>query len=161
SVRFGYDRRGPAADRAISATRESIRLDSPRAARCFPKTSAVLLGAAVGILLAAAALRFFWLDRYPLGWHHDAALMGGMAGEGYRGEERPIFFQQYLGQEPLYIYASAGAMALLGGDQDILPLRLTSAAFGLLTVALTFALGRTLFGARVGLLAMALVATSF
>ena len=56
------------------------------------------------ILVVAAALRLIWLDLYPIGWHHDEALMGVMAGEVYRGESRPIFFQQYLGQEPLYIY---------------------------------------------------------
>src|SRR5581483_11712199 len=115
----------------------------------------------VAILAVAAALRFFWLDRYPPGWHHDEALMGVMAGEVYRGDERPIFFRQYLGQEPLYIYLSAGTMALLGGDQDILPLRLTSAAVGLLTVVLTFLLGRRLFGTRVGVLSMALIGVSF
>ncbi|MGH2460439.1 MAG: ArnT family glycosyltransferase, partial [Chloroflexota bacterium] len=120
-----------------------------------------LWGAILGILLVSAALRFFWLDRYPLGWHHDEALMGVMAGEVYRGEERPIFFRQYLGQEPLYIYLSAGMMAVMGGDQDILPLRLTSALVGLLTVWLTFLIARRLFGARVGLLAMALIGASF
>ncbi|HLG50080.1 MAG TPA: glycosyltransferase family 39 protein [Chloroflexota bacterium] len=113
------------------------------------------------LLLIAGVLRFLWLDRYPPGWHHDEALMGVMAGEVYRGEERPIFFRQYLGQEPLYIYLSAGMMALLGGNQDILPLRLTSAATGLLTVLLTYLLGARLFDRRTGLIAMALIGTSF
>ncbi len=117
--------------------------------------------AVVVILLGSAALRLVWLDRYPPGWHHDEALMGVMAGEVYRGDERPVFFRQYLGQEPLYIYASAAAMALLGGNEDILPLRLTSAAFGLGTVLLTYGVGRALFGRRIGLLAMALVGASF
>lgn len=122
----------------------------------------VLITAALGaVLLAATLLRFLWLDRYPAGWHHDEALMGVMAGEVYRGEARPVFFPQYLGQEPLYIYLSAGMMALLGGEQDPLPLRLTSAAVGLLTVGLTFLLGRELFGTRAGLIAAGLMATSF
>jgi predicted membrane-bound mannosyltransferase len=113
------------------------------------------------ILLGAALLRLLWLERYPAGWHHDEALMGVMAGEVYRGEGRPVFFPQYLGQEPLYIYLSAGMMALLGGEQDPLPLRLTSALVGLLTVGLTFLLARELFGTRVGFFAAALMATSF
>lgn len=120
----------------------------------------LLFAVVVSILLVAAALRFAWLDRYPLGWHHDEALMGVMADEVYRGVERPIFFRQYLGQEPLYIYAGALAMAALG-DGDFLPLRITSAGFGLLTVAVTFAFARALFGPRIGLLTMALLATSF
>ena len=120
-----------------------------------------LWGIVLGILLVSAALRLFWLDRYPLGWHHDEALMGVMAGEVYRGDERPIFFRQYLGQEPLYIYLSAGMMAVMGGDQDILPLRLTSAFAGLVTVFVTFLVARRLFGTRVGLLSMALIGASF
>jgi len=115
----------------------------------------------VGILLVSALLRFLWLDRYPLGWHHDEALMGVMAGEVYRGESRPIFFTQYLGQEPLYIYLSGGMIWLLGGDEGVLPLRLTSALVGLVTVAVTFLLGRAMFSPRVGLLAAALLGTSF
>ena len=131
------------------------------AAAAPAKARVPLVAALVVVLLVAVALRFGWIDRYPLGWHHDEALMGVMAGQVYRGEQRPIFFREFLGQEPLYIYASAAAMALLGGDEGILPLRLTSAAFGLLTVALTFALVRTTFGARVGFLSAALVAASF
>ncbi|HVC32109.1 MAG TPA: glycosyltransferase family 39 protein [Chloroflexota bacterium] len=131
----------------------------PRFSR--PTGSVALWSLVVGILLVAAVLRLFWLDRYPAGWHHDEALMGVMAGEVYRGEEHPIFFRQYLGQEPLYIYLSAGMMALLGGNQDILPLRLTSALVGLLTVLVTFLLARRLFGNRVGLLSMALIGVSF
>lgn len=44
--------------------------------------------------------------------------MGEVAGQVYRGEDRPIFFRQYLGQEPLYIHSSAGAIALFGGSND-------------------------------------------
>ncbi len=127
----------------------------------LPTRRTALGASVVAILVVAAALRFVWLDRYPPGWHHDEALMGVMAGEVYRGDERPIFFRQYLGQEPLYIYLSAGMMALLGGNQDILPLRLTSATVSVLTVVLTFLLGRRLFGTRVGMLSMALIGVSF
>lgn len=127
----------------------------------FGGRRAALVVALIALLVGAALLRCLWLDRYPPGWHHDEALMGVMAGEVYRGESRPVFFPQYLGQEPLYIYLSAGMMALLGRDQDPLPLRLTSALVGLLTVGLTFVLGRALFGTRVGLLAMGLMTTSF
>lgn len=117
--------------------------------------------ALAGILVVSAVLRVVWLDRYPLGWHHDEALMGVMAGEVYRGENRPIFFTQYLGQEPLYIYLSAGMIWLLGGDEGVLPLRLTSALVGLATVAVTFQLGRIMFSPRVGLIAAALLGSSF
>lgn len=112
------------------------------------------------ILALAALLRFLWLDAVPAGWHHDEALMGIMASEVYRGVQRPIFFAQYLGQEPLYLYLSAGMMWLLGGDQGILPLRLTSAIVGVATVGVTYLLGRELFGRRVGLIGAALLSFS-
>jgi 4-amino-4-deoxy-L-arabinose transferase-like glycosyltransferase len=120
-----------------------------------------LLVTIVAVLLVSAVLRFAWLDRYPVGWHHDEAIMGVLAGTVYRGEQHPIFFLEYLGQEPLYVYASAGAMKLFGDDLDVLPLRATSAAFGLATVALTFALARSMFDARVGVVAAAMVGSNF
>lgn len=113
------------------------------------------------VLAIAAVLRFLWLDIIPVGWHHDEALMGVMASGVYRGVDRPIFFPQYLGQEPLYIYLSAGMMWLLGGNQDILPLRMTSALVGVATVGVAYLLGRDLFGRRVGMIGAALVALSF
>jgi 4-amino-4-deoxy-L-arabinose transferase-like glycosyltransferase len=113
------------------------------------------------VLVISAILRFAWLDRYPLGWHHDEAIMGVLAGTVYRGEQHPIFFLEYLGQEPLYIYASAGSMALFGDDLDVLPLRATSAAFGMATVALTFVLARSMFGARVAVVSAAIVGSNF
>lgn len=112
------------------------------------------------VLALAALLRFLWLDAIPAGWHHDEALMGIMASEVYRGVQRPVFFAQYLGQEPLYPYLSAGMMWLLGGDQGILPLRVASAAVGVCTVGVTYWLGREMFGRRVGLIGAALLAFS-
>ena len=55
----------PANDSASSAT----ALGSPR----------LVLIAFFAILLGSAALRFALLDQYPIGWHHDEALMGVMA----------------------------------------------------------------------------------
>ena len=112
-------------------------------------------------LAIAAILRLLWLDTIPPGWHHDEALMGIMASEVYRGVQRPIFFPSFLGQEPLYIYLSAGLMWLMGGNQDILPLRITSALIGIATVGVTYLLGREMYGRRVGLISAVLVALSF
>jgi len=86
--------------------------------------------------------------------------MGVMASEVYRGIQRPIFFPGYLGQEPLYIYLSAGLMWLMGGNQDILPLRITSALLGTATVSVTYLLGREMFGRRVGLIGASLLGLS-
>ncbi len=113
------------------------------------------------IMAVAALLRFLWLDTIPAGWHHDEALMGIMASQVYTGVQRPIFFTGYLGQEPLYIYLSAITMWLMGGNVDILPLRITSAVVGIATVVVTYLLGRELFGRRVGLIGAALFGLSF
>lgn len=118
-------------------------------------------GALVAIVGVAAVFRFAALDSIPPGWHHDEALMGVMASEVYRGVSRPIFFPQYLGQEPLYIYMAAGVEWLMGGNQDILPLRITSALTGVATVLLAYAMARALFTRTVGLITAALVGTSF
>jgi hypothetical protein len=125
------------------------------------RTSAAVWLAAGTIVLFAAAIRLAALDGIPPGYTFDEAEAGVLATHVFQGVERPVFFPEFLGQEPLYIYASAGMMALLGGNQDILPLHLTSAAFGILTVVLTFLVGRALFGARVGLFAAAAIAGSF
>lgn len=108
----------------------------------------------------AALLRFWEIASIPRGWHHDEALMGVMASEVLRGVQRPLFFTAYLGQEPLYIYLSAGMMWLTGSS-DILPLRLVSALAGVATVGVTYLLGREMFGRRVGWVAAWLLAASF
>jgi 4-amino-4-deoxy-L-arabinose transferase-like glycosyltransferase len=121
----------------------------------------VELGLVVLILAVGALFRFLWLDTIPAGWHHDEALMGIMASEVFRGISRPIFFPAFLGQEPLYVYLSAGMMWLMGGDQGILPLRIVSALLGVATIGVTYALGREMFNRRVGLIGSALIALSF
>ncbi|MBI2952759.1 MAG: glycosyltransferase family 39 protein [Chloroflexi bacterium] len=113
------------------------------------------------VLAAATLLRLLWLDAVPVGWHHDEALMGIMASEVYRGVQRPIFFTGFLGQEPLYVYLSAGVMWLMGGNQDVLPLRITSALVGIATVGVTYLLGRELLGRRVGIIGSAFLGLSF
>jgi 4-amino-4-deoxy-L-arabinose transferase-like glycosyltransferase len=113
------------------------------------------------ILGIGAFLRFLFLDTIPPGWHHDEALMGIMAREVFENVQRPIFFQAFLGQEPLYIYISAGLMWLMGGNTDILPVRVASALVGIATIGVTYLMARDMFGRRVGLISAALLATSF
>ena len=105
------------------------------------------------ILLLAAALRLPALDVLPPGLHFDEAVYGLM-GEQIRAGARPVFFSAYTGREPLYMYVLALTFAAVG--PSAWAIRLTSAWIGLLTVALLFALGRALYGRRVGLVAAAL-----
>ena len=121
-----------------------------------PRTALWILTA---ILLIAALLRLWQLDVVPRGPSHDEANNGLMAGEVLKGY-RPVFFEIYTGVEPGLIYPQALAFWALGSNGAVQ--RLVSVAFGLLTVALTYAFAVRLFRSRlVGLLSALLVAISF
>ena len=111
-------------------------------------------------LLVAAALRLPDLTSIPPGVHYDEAAYGLNAGDiGLRGD-RPIFIPAFTGREPLYLYFAGGMARALGNT--LFALRLTSAFFGLLTIAATYWLGREMLAdRRIALLAAALLAVSF
>ena len=111
-------------------------------------------------LLVAAILRLPQLTEVPPGVHYDEAAYGLNAGDiGLRGD-RPVFIPSFTGREPLFLYAAGGMAAALGNS--LFALRLTSAFFGLLTVAATYRLGREMLAdRRLALLAAALLAVSF
>ena len=111
-------------------------------------------------LLAAAGLRLIGLADALPGPHYDEAANGILAGDiGLRGE-RPVFISSYTGKEVLYFYPAALMARLVGNS--LFSLRLTAAFFGLLTVAVTYPLGRALgLDRRAALLATALLAVSF
>ncbi len=114
----------------------------------------VVVGAAV---LYAAATRLVDLAATPPGLHFDEAVYGLMAQDIVAGA-RPVFFPAFTGREPLYMYLLAGAFAGLGPTPWAL--RLTSAACGIVTVAVIGAVGRAWFDRRVGAVAAWLCATS-
>jgi 4-amino-4-deoxy-L-arabinose transferase-like glycosyltransferase len=111
-------------------------------------------------LLVAAILRLPQLTEVPPGVHYDEAAYGLNAGDiGLRGD-RPVFIPSFTGREPLFLYAAGGMAAAMGNS--LFALRLTSAFFGLLTVAATYRLGREMLAdRRIALLAASLLAVSF
>ncbi len=111
-------------------------------------------------LLIAAALRLPNIIDVPPGLHFDEAANGILAGDiGLRGQ-RPVFITSYTGKEVFFFYIAGGLMRLLG--ESIFSLRLTAAFFGLLTIAATYWLGRTLLkDRRIAIVAAALLAVSF
>jgi len=111
------------------------------------------------ILCLAAALRLYRLDSVPPGLTHDEAGHGQDGIAILRGA-RPVYETVGYGREPLYDYAVAGAMALLGRT-DYLALRGTSAAFGLLTVVAAYVWVRRAFGRVEAILACGWLAGSF
>ncbi len=110
------------------------------------------------VLVIGAALRLIWLDRVPPGLYFDEAAYGDLALEVLRGE-RPIFFSAYTGREPMFIYAVAGAIALLG--QSPLAIRIVAALAGVLAIGATYWAAWLLFDRAVAIIGAGLLAVSF
>jgi 4-amino-4-deoxy-L-arabinose transferase-like glycosyltransferase len=115
---------------------------------------------ATAILLGAAFLRIADLHRYPPGLHYDEAadmlLSRDIAWYGYR--PFPVVIA-YSGREALFYYVAAPLLRVFG--TNVMATRLTSAFLGILTVAATVALGRSLTRSRtLALLAGAWLAVS-
>src|SRR6266542_1669799 len=99
-------------------------------ADCPGRPAAIYAGAAV--LLLAAMLRFWALDRLPGGLHFDlgANLLDVV---DVLGGERPAYFGRNNGREPLVIYLQALAGWALGPTP--FAARLVTAFLGVLSVA--------------------------
>src|SRR5512136_316406 len=112
----------------------------------------------ITILLIATAFRFLAIDSAPPGWRDDELIefdMDRRIADGWR----PLFIIEAEGHEPFYHYLHAGTIILFG--DNIIGYKWLPFAFGLLTVSLTYALARRMFGVRTALLAAALMAVSF
>jgi hypothetical protein len=110
------------------------------------------------ILLTAVFLRLYQLDTVPPGLTHDEADHGLTAVSILNGS-RDIYFTIGHGREPLFDYATAGVMRLLG--QTGLVLRVTAVFFSLLMIAATAAWSRLAFNKRVALFTAAGLAVGF
>ena len=116
------------------------------------------LSSMIIVLLAAAAFRFAAIDAAPPGWRDDELIEFDMDRRIVQGW-RPLFIPEAEGHEPVYHYLHAGTIALFG--ENIIGYKWLPFAFGLLSVALTYALARRMFDSRSALLAAALMAVSF
>jgi 4-amino-4-deoxy-L-arabinose transferase-like glycosyltransferase len=96
----------------------------------------------VAILLVAFFFRVHDLGHTPLGAHYDEAANAILANEIAQGG-RPIFIRAYTGKEVGYFYLSALLIRLVG--HPLIAIRLTSAFVGVISVALTWRLGREVF----------------
>jgi len=124
-------------------------------ARVFaPRHTALVLA----VLLMATAFRFAGLFDSPPGWRDDELIeidMDVRIPSGWR----PLYITEAEGHEPLYHYLHAATLSLFG--ENAVGYKWLPMAFGVLTVALTHALARRLFGAQPALIAAALMAVSF
>lgn len=117
------------------------------------------------ILIVAAFLRFFLLDRVPPSLNWDEISMGYTAysvaetGRDEWGEQLPIFFRSYgEWKSAVYIYLLVPFVKILGLNEWVV--RLPSAIAGIIAVYLTYLIGRKLYSERVGLSAALLLAIS-
>jgi len=111
------------------------------------------------LLLLTWGLRLTHLETVPPGWRDDELIESiALSGQVLAGH-LPIYFTGASGHEPLYHYLHAGVNAVLG--YNVMSGHLLSIAFSTLTVALTYALSRRLFGRTVASLASLALATSF
>ena len=116
------------------------------------------LAALTAILLIAALTRTIGLGRVPPGLSADELVNSRMAERVINGE-RPIWFEESFGHEPLYHYAQAVTMQLVG--VNVWGIVLPSVVAGVLTVWLAYALGRRAFSPAVGLIAAAGLAVTW
>ena len=113
----------------------------------------------IALLLLTWGLRLCCLETVPPGWRDDELInIHALSGELLAGNF-PLYFTGASGHEPLYHYLHAGLHAVLGFN--VLSGHLLSAALGVLTVALTFALTRRLFGRTIAAIASLSLTTSF
>jgi hypothetical protein len=110
------------------------------------------------ILLTAVSLRLYHLTTMPPGLTHDEADHGITAVAILNGA-RDLYFTIGHGREPLFDYATAGMMALLG--QKAWVLRGTAVLFSLLLIVAMTAWTRLAFNNRVSLLTAAGLAVGF
>ena len=111
------------------------------------------------ITLLGFGLRVWALESFPPGWRDDELIESLVISRNILGGDLAFYYADASGHEALYHVLNAVFLALFGPTG--LGIRLLSAVLGTLAVPLTYALGRRLFGAAVGLSAAALLAVSF
>lgn len=119
----------------------------------------------VVILLVATALRAIDLDNFPTpqgttppGLEHDE-VAHWLINRAILAGHHAVYFTEAYGHEALYHYAQAFLGSAIG--DHAFALRLPSVYLGVLLCAVSYALGRRLFDARMGLLAAAFLAILF
>ncbi len=119
-----------------------------RSGGCFPKQGGLL----VGVLLLAAVLRVWNLEHTLHFYVDEGNFVEGILRLRTESSVRLMGPFNYVAAFTwVYPYLQWASAEIVGSS--LLALRVVSAAFGVLTVAALYRLGRVLFSARVGLLA--------
>ena len=115
--------------------------------------------ALLALVVAAAFFRLYRLDEVPPGWRDDELINSLVISQHVLDGEWAVFYPDASGHEALYHVLNAGMLALFG--PGVPGIRWLSAALGVISVVLTYTLGRELFAPRVGLIAAAGLTFSF
>ncbi len=111
------------------------------------------------LILLAFGLRVWRLDRTPPGWRDDELINSLVISQKVLDGNFAAYFPDASGHEALYHSLNALMLDLFG--PNFLGIRYLSALLSVITIALTFLLGRSLFNRRVGLIAAAALTVSF
>jgi 4-amino-4-deoxy-L-arabinose transferase-like glycosyltransferase len=111
----------------------------------------------LGLLLLGAGLRLSRPGQVPPGLYHDEAQNGLDALAVLEGKPQ-LYFEANNGREPLFIYLVTLGVAVLG--RTPLAIRLPSFFVGVLTLAATYDMARTLRGPRVGRWTLAILSVT-
>jgi 4-amino-4-deoxy-L-arabinose transferase-like glycosyltransferase len=112
----------------------------------------------VGLLLLGLALRVIGLDHAPPGLRYDELQNYLMINRVLAGE-RPIYFTESWGHEPLFHYVQAAVMGLL--TESGWSMRLPAVFSGMVAIVGVWLVGRRLFGPGPALVAAAAQTVSF
>jgi 4-amino-4-deoxy-L-arabinose transferase-like glycosyltransferase len=111
------------------------------------------------LILLAYALRVWQLDTTPPGWRDDELINSLVISQKVLDGDWAVYYADASGHEALYHALNAVMLGLFGAN--FLGIRYLSALLSVLTVALTYRLGRRLFNRNVGLFAAAALTVSF
>lgn len=111
------------------------------------------------IFLIAIFLRFSQLDKIPIEMTSDN-IENLLDIKNISNGMHSIFFPNNTGREGFYFYVAAFLTKITPLSINFLLLKTTSALIGIISVVLTYNLGKTLFNDKIGLIAMFLMATS-
>ena len=112
----------------------------------------------LALLFLGVALRLAGIGSTPPGLYHDEAQHGLDAVAVLNGD-LSFYFEANNGREPLFIYLVTAAVAVLG--RTPIAIRLPACFAGILTLAATYDLTRTLWDRKTGRWALAILAVTF
>ena len=115
--------------------------------------------ALLALVAAAAFLRLYMLDEVPPGWRDDELINSLVISQAVLDGDWAFFYPDASGHEALYHVLNAGMLALFG--PGVPGIRWLSALLGLVSVGLTYSVGRELFGRAAGFIAAIGLAFSF